>query len=159
MPQLSLHSPLGALTLTEEDDALVALDWGWASEQRETVLLHQARDQIDAYFDGALTRFKLPLRPAGGTPYRQRVWAALAVIPFGETRTYGALAHGTGGSARSIGQASRCNPLPILIPCHRVVAASHLGGFSMQGGSESKRFLLDLEAAARDRAGIAGMAA
>ena len=147
LPQLSLHSPLGALTLTEEEDALVALDWGWASDQRETPLLRQARDQFHAYFDGALTRFKLPLRPAGGTPYRRRVWAALAAIPFGETRTYGALARIAGGSARSIGQANRCNPLPILIPCHRVVAAAHLGGFSMQGRLETKRFLLSLEAA------------
>ena len=145
MPQLSLHSPLGALTLTQEEDAIVALDWGWASEQLETVLLARAREQLDAFFDGTLTRFTLPLAPAGGTVYRHRVWSALAAIPWGETRTYGELARIVGGSARSIGQANRHNPLPILIPCHRVVAHSHLGGFSMQGGLDSKRFLLDLE--------------
>ncbi len=147
MPQLSLHSPLGALTLTQEEDAIVALDWGWSSDQCETGLLGQARDQLDAYFDGTLTRFALPLAPAGGTPYRRRIWAALAAIPYGETRTYGDLARATGGCARSIGQANRRNPLPILIPCHRVVASSHLGGFSMHGGLETKRFLLDLETA------------
>ncbi len=148
LPQLSLHSPLGALTLTQEEDAIVALDWGWASDQRETGLLVRAREQLDAYFDGALTRFALPLTPAGGTAYRRRIWAALAAIPFGETRTYGEIARTTGGCARSIGQANRHNPLPILIPCHRVIASSHLGGFSMQGGLETKRFLLGLETAA-----------
>ena len=148
MPQLSLHSPLGALTLTEEADAIVALDWGWASEQQRTALLDRAHDQLDAYFDGALTRFTVPLAPAGGTPYRRRVWTALAEIPFGETRTYAELARIAGGSARAVGQANRHNPLPILVPCHRVVARLHLGGFSMQGGLDSKRFLLGLEGAA-----------
>ena len=159
MPQLSLHSPLGALTLTQEEDAIVALDWGWASVQRETSLLAQARAQLDAYFDGALTRFALPLVPAGRTPYRCRVWAALAAIPFGETRTYGELARAAGGSARSVGQANRHNPLPILIPCHRVVAHSHLGGFSMGGGVDTKQFLLDLEAEAQAGNAVAEAAA
>ena len=148
LPQLSLHSPLGALTLTQEGDAVVALDWGWASDQQQTSLLGRAREQLDAYFDGALTCFSLPLRPVGGTVYRRRIWSALAEIPFGQTRTYGDIARSTGGSARSVGQANRHNPLPILIPCHRVVAASHLGGFSMEGGLDTKRFLLDLETTA-----------
>lgn len=147
MPQLSMHSPLGSLTLTQEEDAIVALDWGWGRDQQETTLLALARDQLHAYFDGDLTRFSLPLSPVGATPYRRRVWAALSDIPFGETRTYGELARLTGGSARSVGQANRCNPLPILIPCHRVVASSHIGGFSTEGGIETKRFLLSLEAA------------
>ena len=142
MPQLSLHSPLGSLTVTQEEDAIVALDWGWSRDQDETRLLCQARQELDAYFDGDLIRFTVTLSPAGGTPYRHRVWAALAEIPFGETRTYAALARQAGGSARSVGQANRCNPLPILIPCHRVVAASHLGGFSMGDGIRTKRFLL-----------------
>lgn len=145
MPQLSLHSPLGALTLTQEDEALVALDWGWGSHQEETPLLRDARDQLHAYFDGTLACFNLPMAPVGGTAYRHRVWAALAGIPFGQTRTYGELARLTGGSARSIGQANRANPLPILIPCHRVVAASHIGGFSGDGGIDTKRYLLSLE--------------
>ncbi len=134
--------------MTQEEDAIVALDWGWSRDQEETPLLREARQQLDAYFDGALIRFSIPLLPAGGTPYRQRVWSALGEIPYGETRTYAELARSTGGSARSIGQANRCNPLPILIPCHRVVARSHLGGFSMGDGVETKRFLLTHEAAA-----------
>ncbi len=145
LPQLSLHSPLGSLTLTQEDDALVALDWGWGRDQQETVLLCEARNQLNSYFDGELTRFTLPLSPVSSTPYRRRVWAALAEIPFGETRTYAELAQRAGGSARSVGQANRVNPLPILIPCHRVVAATHIGGFSMEGGLQTKRFLLSLE--------------
>ncbi len=145
LSQLSLHSPLGALTLTQEDDAIVALDWGWAGDQDRTALLTRARDELDAYFDGALQRFTLPLAPAGATAYRRRVWRALSDIPYGETRTYQQIAAVAGGSARSVGQANRFNPLPILIPCHRVLATTHLGGFSMQGGLETKRFLLGLE--------------
>ena len=155
MPQLSLHSPLGSLTLTQEDDALVALDMGWGRDQEETALLREARDQLHAYFDGDLTRFMLPLSPVMATPYRARVWAALAAIPFGETRTYSELAQVAGGSARSIGQANNVNPLPILIPCHRVVAATHMGGFSMEGGLETKRFLLTLERRHRQQIGEA----
>ncbi|MBE7210089.1 MAG: methylated-DNA--[protein]-cysteine S-methyltransferase [Gluconacetobacter diazotrophicus] len=145
MPQLSLHSPLGALTLTEEDDAIVAIDWGWGSEQEETVLLGRTRDEIDAYFDGALRRFTVPMAPAGGTPYRRRVWDALREIPFGEVRTYAAIARVAGGSPRSVGQANSANPMPILIPCHRVVAGTGIGGFTGADGEDTKRFLLDLE--------------
>ena len=147
MPQLSLHSPLGSLTLTQEEDAIVALDWGWSSEQSQTALLRAARDQLHAYLDGELACFTLKLAPVPSTPYRHRIWEALRIIPYGETRTYAELARSVGGSARSVGQASGCNPLPILIPCHRVVAARHLGGFSAEGGVETKRFLLSLETA------------
>jgi methylated-DNA-[protein]-cysteine S-methyltransferase len=145
LPQLSLHSPFGSLTVTQEGDAIVALDWGWACEQQETMLLAEARAQLHDYFDGTLTRFTVPMEPVGATAYRTRVWAALSAIPYGETRTYQQLVAVAGGSARSIGQANAVNPLPILIPCHRVVAATHLGGFSMGDGLETKRQLLDLE--------------
>ena len=149
LPQLSLHSPLGSLTLTQEGDAIVALDWGWGCDQQETSLLSRARNELHAYFDGTLTCFTVPMSPIASTAYRLRVWTALSAIPFGETRTYGELARSTGGSARSIGQANRRNPLPILIPCHRVVGASHIGGFSIEGGVETKRFLLGLETGSR----------
>jgi len=145
LPQLSLHTPLGALTVTEEHDAIVALDWGWGRDQQPTALLMRAKEQLHAYFDGALYRFELPLQPLLGTPYRRKVWDALADIPHGETRTYSQIAVAAGGSARSAGQAIGANPLPILIPCHRVVAGRHLGGFSMEGGVETKRYLLTLE--------------
>jgi methylated-DNA-[protein]-cysteine S-methyltransferase len=148
VPQLSLQTPFGALTLSEEDGALVALDWGWGRDQADTPLLRQARDQLHAYLDGELRRFDLPLRPAGSA-YQRRVWQALAEIPFGETRTYTQLAAAAGGSARSVGQANGLNPLPIILPCHRVVAARGLGGYSGAEGLDTKRALLALEATAR----------
>ena len=146
MPQRALHTPVGDLTVSEEDGAIVALDWGWGSAgQAESPLLQRACEQLHAYFDGELTAFDLPLAPSG-TPYRRRVWQALCEIPYGETRSYAAIAAAAGGSARSVGQANGCNPIPIIIPCHRVVATSHLGGYSGGEGLATKRYLLSLEA-------------
>lgn len=146
MPQLSLRTSLiDTLTLTEEDGAIVALDWGWGRDQAETPLLSEARRQIEAYLDGGLCRFDLPLRPAG-TRFQHAVWAALCAIPYGQTRTYAAVAAAAGGSARAVGQANAANPIPILIPCHRVLAASGPGGYSGGEGIGTKRRLLALEA-------------
>jgi methylated-DNA-[protein]-cysteine S-methyltransferase len=120
-------------------------------------LLRCACDQLHAYFDGALNEFDLPLAPAG-TAYRQRVWRALCAIPYGETRSYIDIAQLAGGSARSVGQANGCNPIPVIIPCHRVVLApgrstrgpaAHLGGYSGGEGLATKRYLLALEAHAQ----------
>ena len=145
MPQLSFRTSLvDALTVTEEDGAIVALDWGWARDQAETALLLRARAQLEAYLDGDLRAFDLPLA-ARGSAYRQRVWAALCAIPYGETRTYGEVAAVAGGVARSVGGANGANPIPIIVPCHRVVAACGLGGFSGGEGLETKRLLLQLE--------------
>lgn len=148
MPQLSLHTPVGDLTLSEEDGSLVALDWGWGRDQTITPLLAAARHQMHAYFDGALTRFDIPLAPHG-TPYRRRVWQALVEIPVGETRSYGELATLAGGSGRSVGSAMATNPIPIIIPCHRIVASSNgrpgTGGYSGGDGMPTKLFLLALE--------------
>ena len=148
MPQISLHTPIGDISVSEEDGAIVSLDWGWGSQQNETRLLRRARDQLHAYFDGELTTFELPLAPAGSA-YQQCVWQALCEIPYGATRTYLAIARVAGGSPRSIGQANVNNPIPIIIPCHRVVAASHLGGYSGGDGLDTKRWLLALEARAQ----------
>lgn len=154
MPQLSFHSPIGDLTVSEERDHIVAVDWGWGRDQTETPLLCRARAQLQAYFDGDPSGFTLPLAPAG-TPYRRRVWSALCRIPRGATRTYGEIAAETGGSARSVGQANAANPIPVLIPCHRVVAGERrggepgLGGYSGLGGIATKRWLLELERPAR----------
>jgi methylated-DNA-[protein]-cysteine S-methyltransferase len=120
-------------------------------------LLRRACDQLHAYFDGDLNEFDLPLAPAG-TDYRQRVWRALCAIPYGETRSYIDIARLAGGSARSVGQANGCNPIPVIIPCHRVVLAAgrstrgttaHLGGYSGGEGLATKRYLLALEAHAQ----------
>ena len=149
MPQLSFHTPLGDLTLSEEDGAIVALDWGRGRDQEETPLLRRARDQIQDYFDGTRTSFDLPLAPHG-TAFQRKVWDALCAIPAGETRTYRDIAEAVGcRAARAIGQANGANPIPILIPCHRVVAADgSLGGYSGGEGAVTKRYLLDLERAA-----------
>jgi methylated-DNA-[protein]-cysteine S-methyltransferase len=144
MPQLSFHTPLGALTLSEEDGAIVALDWGFGRDQTPTPLLLRGRDQLQAYFDGTLQQFDLPLAPAG-TAYRARVWQALRAIPYGQTASYAAIAAQAGGSARSVGGASGANPIPIVIPCHRVVGGSGLGGYSGGDGLDTKTWLLALE--------------
>ena len=147
MPQISLHTPVGDLSLAEEDGAIVSVDWGWGRDQTATALLARARDQLFAYFDGSLTQFDLPLNPSG-TPYRRRVWAALCEIPYGATRSYADLARQTGGSPRSVGQANGSNPIPIIIPCHRVLATNGIGGYSGGEGLPTKRALLALEARA-----------
>ncbi len=145
MPQLSLHGPLGDLTLSEEAGAIVALDWGWGAVQKETPLLRLARRQLDRYFDGEAQIFDLPLAPAGSA-FHRRVWRALCAIPYGQTRTYGDIARSLASGARAVGTACGRNPIPILIPCHRVLGAGGaLGGYSADGGPATKRALLDLE--------------
>lgn len=102
------------------------------------------RDQLDRYFAGDLRRFDLEL-DARGTPFQREVWAELQRIPFGRTASYGELGRRLGRprASRAVGAANGANPLPIVVPCHRVVAASGIGGFS--GGLERKLALLRLE--------------
>jgi methylated-DNA-[protein]-cysteine S-methyltransferase len=144
MPQLSFHSQIGELTVSEEGGILVSLDWGWGQDQSQTMLLKEARDQLIAYFDGSLRTFDLPFRPAG-TLFQNKVWAAMQNIPYGETRTYGQVAKKLRSAARAVGTACCANPIPIIIPCHRIVAASGLGGYSGDGGLVTKQTLLKLE--------------
>lgn len=144
VPQRSLHTPVGDITVSEEDGAIVSVDWGWVVEQADTPVLRAAEAQLQAYLDGTLKVFDLPLAPPG-TPYRRRVWQALCEIPYGSVRTYGEIAAMAGGSPRSVGQANGSNPIPLIIPCHRVVAGSHLGGYSGGDGADTKRWLLALE--------------
>ncbi|MEN3975339.1 methylated-DNA--[protein]-cysteine S-methyltransferase [Emcibacter sp. SYSU 3D8] len=147
MTQLSLHSPVGDLTVSEDDGAIVSLDWGWGAVQTETPLLLEARRQLHLYFDGDLTQFNLNLRPHG-TPFRHRVWTAMRKIPYGKTETYGSVAGQLQSASRAVGGACGANPIPILIPCHRILAAGGgLGGYSGEGGTETKMFLLRLERA------------
>lgn len=147
VPLISLHSPIGPLSIAEEDGAIVSLDWGWGSQQSPTALLGRAREQIEAYFDGDAAPFDLPLAPHG-TIYQRRVWSALCRVRRGEVWTYGELARAAGGSPRSIGGAMGRNPIPIIIPCHRVVARGGPGGYSGVGGLATKRYLLRLEGTA-----------
>lgn len=150
MPQLSLHTPIGPVTVSAEDAAIVALDWGWGRDQDPTPLLLQARDWLQAYFDGEVRPMDLPLAPFG-TAYRRRVWETILGIPCGAAWSYRRVAEDAGGSARSIGMAMATNPIPLLIPCHRVVGSGAggrmlIGGYSGGEGIETKRFLLDHEA-------------
>lgn len=147
MLHICIPSPFGSLTIFEDCGALVALEWGRAPESgiTETPLLRAARRQLDAYFDGALQRFTLPLRPAG-TPFRKGVWSRLAAIPYGHTETYGTLARDLGTGPRALAAACAANPLPIVVPCHRVVASGGaLGGYSGGDGTDTKVALLRLE--------------
>ncbi len=132
------------MAIAEADGAIVALDWGWGRDQDQTTLLRRAQAQLEAYFDGDLQSFDLPLAPAG-TAYRRAVWQALMEVPYGAVRSYRDIAATVGGSARSVGQANSRNPIPLIIPCHRVVAKAHLGGYSGGEGLATKRWLLALE--------------
>lgn len=147
MPYICIASPFGQLTVFAGGDALVAVEWGRAPapEVAETPLLQAARQQLEAYFDGALRCFTLPLAPAG-TPFQQRVWARLRTIPYGACESYGALARELQTAPRALAGGCASNPLPILIPCHRVIGArGALGGYSGGDGIETKRALLRLE--------------
>lgn len=147
MTQLSMHSPVGDLTISEDGGAVVSLDWGWGALQTETPLLREAKRQLERYFDGGLEQFELPLRPYG-TTFRKQVWDAMLRIPYGSTQTYGKIAADVGSPARAVGGACGANPIPIIIPCHRVLGANGaLGGYSGEGGTETKAFLLRLEGA------------
>jgi methylated-DNA-[protein]-cysteine S-methyltransferase len=144
-PQLSLHTPVGDITLSEDGGALVSVDWGWAEGQRETALLKRARKQLQDYFDGNRQDFDLPLNPHG-TDLQKKIWAGMCAIPYGTTLAYGELGKQVGTIARVVGNACGRNPLPILIPCHRVLAAhGKLGFYSGEGGVDTKVALLRLE--------------
>lgn len=145
MPTLAYTSPIGPLAVFEHDGAIVALDWGWPPDSEDSPLLIRARDQLEAYFAGTLTAFDLPLAPFG-TVFQRKVWAAIAAIPHGEVRTYGDVARDLGSAPRAVGGACGRNPIPIIIPCHRVLASNGaLGGYSGMDGIETKEFLLNLE--------------
>ena len=150
MSCLSIPSPVGELTITEDGDAIVAISWADNPGERPagngSPLLAEAAAQLDAYFAGKLTRFDLPLAPSG-SPFEIGVWTAMAEIPYGETRCYGELATSVGSAPRAIGRACGRNPIPIVIPCHRVLAKAGLGGYSGSGGLATKRHLLALEGA------------
>ncbi len=147
MPQLSMHTPIGDIAISEDGGAIVAVDWGWGRDQDMTPLLIEARRQLDAYFDGHQKTFRLPLR-AAGTPFQRSVWRAMSGIAYGRTMTYGELAAKVGSAPRAVGGACGANPIPIIVPCHRVLGAGgQLHGYSGDGGLDTKLALLKLEGA------------
>jgi methylated-DNA-[protein]-cysteine S-methyltransferase len=150
MPRTVVDSPIGPLGLIASESALqgVLFDGRCVRPEGSSLVLEQAARQLDAYFEGELVAFDLPLE-LDGTEFQRRCWLALATIPYGQTVSYGEQARRLGlGSdkARALGAANGSNPLPIVLPCHRVIGADgSLTGFG--GGLQVKRFLLELEGA------------
>ncbi len=145
MAHLSMNTPVGHLSLFEEEGVLVAIEWGTAPESEGGPLLAAARDQLNAYFDGRLRQFDLPLAP-DGSDFQLEVWAEMAKIPYGCVRTYGDIAAAIGSKARPVGGACGRNPIPIVLPCHRVIGADgDMTGYSGGQGIATKHQLLRLE--------------
>lgn len=144
MKQAVFHSPFGPFSVVEEGGLITRIDWT-SRRSDPTPMLREACRQLGEYFDGTRRVFELPLDFGSG--FQDKMRRAMAAIPYGETRTYGDLARDLGRPAQAIGQACGANPIPILIPCHRVLGANTLGGFSAPGGVETKIALLKLEGA------------
>ncbi|MEZ5316405.1 MAG: methylated-DNA--[protein]-cysteine S-methyltransferase [Vicinamibacterales bacterium] len=156
MSEAVIASPIGPLGLETVGESAVRRI-SFHAEGRPaaglTGLLAEVNRQLTAYFEGRLQAFDLPIAPEG-TPFQQSVWRALCAIPYGRTVTYASLARTIGRPAavRAVGAANGRNPIPIVIPCHRVIGSSgQLVGFG--GGLNIKRRLLDLEAAGQLRIG------
>lgn len=152
-----LDSPIGPLRVHTDGISITAVEFspfaatdagdGAGVHDDHQPLLVEAKRQLQLYFAGDLRDFDLPLAPRGATEFRRRVWAALRQIPYGATTSYGVVARGLGlpaGASRAVGTANGANPIPIVVPCHRVVGANgSLTGYA--GGLERKRVLLELE--------------
>ncbi|MEO7421631.1 MAG: methylated-DNA--[protein]-cysteine S-methyltransferase [Ornithinibacter sp.] len=147
-----MGSPAGLLELVERDGALVAIHFDPAPDgtpgmtRGGSPVLTRAHRQLTEYFAGQRRLFDLPLRPTG-TDFQRRVWRLLSDIPWGRTITYGAIAADLGlppGASRAVGAANGANPLPVVVPCHRVIGADGaLTGYA--GGLARKATLLRLE--------------
>ena len=142
------ESPVGRLAIRTRGDTIVALDWVTTdSATADTPLQDDATRQLAAYFAGDLQTFDLPLAP-DGTQHQKKVWAEMSKIPFGDLRTYGDLAKTIGSGAQAVGTACGKNPIPIIVPCHRIIAAGGgIGGYSGRDGVATKQILLALEGA------------
>ena len=147
---LTYHSPVGTLYLIADDKGMLAIENTKPEnlKERKGVILHQCHAALKEYFAGNRKNFKdITISPAlAGTPFQQKVWSALREIPYGETRTYAQIAHAVGSpkACRAVGGANHRNPLPIIVPCHRVIGADHsLTGFGL--GLDVKEKLLILE--------------
>ncbi|GIP34736.1 methylated-DNA--[protein]-cysteine S-methyltransferase [Paenibacillus sp. J2TS4] len=166
MPQAfydEMESPIGPLVLCASEQGLCRIDFGSYAEVKESLhkwcksklyadtvfpdklVLREAVNQLEQYFAGSRMAFTLPL-DMRGTSFQQRVWNALRQIPFGESRSYLQISQAIGSpkAVRAVGGANHNNPLPIVVPCHRVIGANgELVGYG--GGLPTKRFLLELE--------------
>lgn len=145
MIRAGMVGPFGPVCLVEREGLLVGLEWRLPEVPGDSALLAEGLAQLGAYFAGRLRRFDLPMD--WGVGLNEAVRRAMAAIPYGETRTYGQIAKAVGAPAQAVGQACGANPLPILIPCHRVTGTNWFGGFSAPGGVETKAALLRHEGA------------
>lgn len=152
-----LDTPVGRLSVAGDGQAITKVRWvapdvGDPQAVDGDPIVEEARRQLRAYFDRQLKRFDLPLLPKG-TEAEKKIWHVMRNIPYGATMTYGEMAVAVGGDpkagdARDIGKACGANPIPVIIPCHRVMAAGgRMGGYSGRGGIETKRKLLAFEGA------------
>jgi len=143
-----VETPIGTIAVVERDGSIVRLLWHSEAQRRQpqgqSEVLDEAVCQLQAYFAGEVKRFDLPLAPKGGD-FEHAVQRAMLAIPYGETRTYGDIAKDLGTQCQPVGQACGANPIPVIIPCHRVLSANGLGGFSGEGGVEMKIRLLQHE--------------
>lgn len=143
-----INSPIGPLTIGEEDGKIIEISFGnleTCDTIKETTVLRQAKEQLEEYFAGTRTVFQLPLS-LKGTPFQEKVWAALCEIPYGSTASYLdiAVAVGNPKAVRAVGMANHRNPVSIVVPCHRVIGKSgSLVGYG--GGLDAKKWLLHRE--------------
>ena len=142
------NTPFGKVTLESDGQGITRLAFGevaLAGACKPNAITNEAAHELQEYFAGARRLFSVPIAPSG-TAFQKEVWRALELVPYGQTRTYSQIAEAIGrpNAARAVGGANNANPVPILIPCHRIVPASGgIGGYAY--GTKLKRFLLDLE--------------
>lgn len=146
MPVATVKTPLGQLGLVEQNGVITRLLWQAEDQGSPTALLNKACRQLAGYFEDPTGGFDLELR-IEGSDFQRRICAVMLAIPLGETRTYGQIAEEIGASAQAVGNACGANPIPVIIPCHRVLGADTLGGFSGLCGVETKVWLLRHEKA------------
>ena len=151
----STETPLGILYIAVNNRGIITINYdvpldrflGSLKGNNKNVDLSTYISQIDEYFSGLRISFNLPIDISAMTDFRQRVFSHVKTIPYGQTRTYGEVAAALGNpkAARAVGQAMRHNPIPLIIPCHRVVGVNSLGGYGGTEGVPKKRWLLKFE--------------
>ena len=143
-----MNTIIGTIGIVEEEQKIIAIKMNKKLkdvEEKNTPLLQKTEKQLIEYFEGTRKTFDVPLNPKG-TNFMKKVWTVLQEIPYGEVQTYGQIAKKIGNpkAARAVGKANHNNPIPIIIPCHRVIGANvKLVGYAL--GLEIKKFLLEWE--------------
>ncbi len=145
----NMNTKIGMITIIEEENQIIAIEINKKREEecikKDTLLLKETEKQLMEYLEGKRREFNVPLNPKG-TKFMKAVWTDLQDIPYGEVRTYKQIAEKVGNpkAARAVGMANHRNPIPIMIPCHRVIGSNgKLVGYAL--GMEKKRYLLEWE--------------